>query len=152
MAKLPRNPTEAIEALGVREGSTVLAVGPDHGFVEALAEAVGAEGKVVVQAPPPDLEVPDGVEVLEAPPADTKFDTLIGWVGVVPAHGVRELGEHVAEGGVLWLVLPKVDREERAPVTEGDVKRAMVSGGWREERVIPLSTDAFAARFRRRRA
>ncbi len=151
MARLPRNPAEAVDALGIREGSTVLAVGPDHGFVEAMAEAVGDEGKLLVQAPPPDTEIPDGVEVIDEPPADTKYDALVGWVGVVAVHGVRDLGEHLVDNGVLWLVLPKVDRESRAPVTEGDVKRAMLSGGWREERVIPLATDAFAARFRRRR-
>ncbi len=151
MARLPRNPSEAVDALGIRSGSSVLAVGPDHGYVEAIAEAVGNDGKVFVQAPPPDLELPKGVDVIDTPPADTKFDALIGWVGVVPVHGVRELADHVGDKGVLWLVLPKVDREERAPVTEGDIKRAMLSGGWREERVIPLATDAFAARFRRRR-
>jgi hypothetical protein len=150
MARLPKDPSEAVEALGVRAGAKVLAVGPDHGYVEALQEAVGNDGKVIVQAPPPELDIPDGVEVVEEPPTE-KVDTLIGWVGVVPAHGVRELGEHVADNGVLWLVLPKVDRDARAPVTEGDVKRAMLSGGWREERVILLSTDWFAARFRRRR-
>jgi hypothetical protein len=151
MARLPRNPAEAVESLGIRSGSTVLAVGPDHGYVEAIVEAVGDGGKVLVQAPPPDLDLPAGVEVIEQPPPDTKFDTLVGWVGVVPAHGVRELGEHVGDNGVLWLVLPKVDREERAPVTEGGIKRAMLSAGWKEERVVPLATDAFAARFRRRR-
>jgi hypothetical protein len=151
MARLPKNPEEAVDALGVRSGSTVLAVGPDHGFVEAIVDAVGDEGKVLVQAPPPDLEVPTGVEVVETVAADTKVDTLIGWVGVVPVHGVRELGEHVTDGGVLWLVLPKVDRDSRAPVTEGDVKRAMLSGGWREERAIQLTVDHFATRFRRRR-
>jgi hypothetical protein len=151
MARLPRDPSEAVESLGIRPGSTVLAVGPDHGYVEAMAEAVGGDGKLIVQAPPPDLELPAGVEVVDAPAADAKVDTLIGWVGVVPVHGVRELGEHVSDRGVLWLVLPKVDREERAPVTEGDVKRAMLSAGWREERVVPLATNAIAARFRRRR-
>ncbi|MGH2760192.1 MAG: hypothetical protein ACRDKJ_11610 [Actinomycetota bacterium] len=151
MARLPRDPAEAVGALGIRPGANVLAVGPDHGYVEALANAVGAEGKVNVQAPPPDLEVPQGVEVVEAPDADAKYDTLVGWVGVVPVHGVRDLGTHVVDDGVLWLVLPKVDRDERASVTEGDVKRAMLSAGWKEERVMPLSTDAFAARFRRRR-
>ena len=151
MARLPRDPAEAVDALGIRAGDNVLAVGPDHGYVEALAEAVGDEGSVNVQAPPPELELPDGVEVVEAPGADAKFDTLVGWVGVVPVHGVRELSAHVVDSGVVWLVLPKVDRDERAPVTEGDVKKAMLSSGWKEERVIPLSTDAFAARFRRRR-
>lgn len=151
MARLPRNPSEAVDALGIRRGAKVLAVGPDHGYVEALAEAVGEEGDLTVQAPPPELEIPEGVAVIDSPNADAKFDTLVGWVGVVPVHGVRELGEHVTDDGVLWLVLPKVDREERAPVTEGGVKRAMLSAGWREERVVPLATDAIAARFRRRR-
>lgn len=151
MARLPRDPHEAVEALGIRPGSTVLAVGPDHGYVEAIADAVGDEGRVLVQAPPPDLEARDGVTVVEAVDAETKVDTLVAWVGVVPAHGVRDLGEHVVEGGVLWLVLPKTDRQERAPVTEGDIKKAMLSGGWREERVVVLATDAFGARFRRRR-
>lgn len=151
MARLPRNPSEAVDALGIRSGSTVLAVGPDHGYVEAIAEAVGDDGKTIVQAPPPDLELPSGVEVIDTLADDTKVDALIGWVGVVPVHGVRDLGVHVADNGVLWLVLPKADRDERASVTEGDVKRAMLSAGWREERVIPLATDAFAARFRRRR-
>lgn len=150
MARLPRDPAEAVDALGIRSGTSVLAVGPDHGYVEALAGAVG-DGKLNVQAPPPDLELPAGVEVVEAPAADAKYDTLVGWVGVVPVHGVRELGAHVSDNGVLWLVLPKVERDERASVTEGDVKRAMLSAGWKEERVVPLSTDAFAARFRRRR-
>lgn len=129
----------------------MLLVGPDHGFVEAIAQAVGEEGKVLVQAPPPDLDVPSGVEVVEDVASETKVDTLIGWVGVVPVHGVRELGEHVADGGVLWLILPKVDRESRAAVTEGDVRRAMLSSGWREERAIQLTVDHFGARFRRRR-
>lgn len=151
MARLPRNAEEAVDALGVRSGATVLVVGPDHGFVEAIAQAVGDEGKVLVQAPPPDLDVPDDVDVVEDVGSETKVDTLIGWVGVVPVHGVRELGEHVADGGVLWLILPKVDRESRAAVTEGDVRRAMLSGGWREERAITLTVDHFAARFRRRR-
>ena len=151
MARLPRSPEEAVDALGIRSGTSVLAVGPDHGYVEALAGAVGDDGKLNVQAPPPDLELPAGVEVVDTPGADAKYDTLVGWVGVVPVHGVRELVAHVVDSGVLWLVLPKVDRDERAPVTEGDVKKAMLSAGWKEERVVPLSTDAFAARFRRRR-
>lgn len=151
MARLPRNPREAVGALGVREGSTVLAVAPDHGYTEALAEAIGGEGRLIVQAPPPDLEAPKAVEIVETPSDDTKADTVIGWVGVVHVHSVRELGTHVADNGSLWVVLPKVERDARAPVTEGDVKRAMLSAGWREERVVPLSKDAFAVRFRRRR-
>jgi hypothetical protein len=147
----PKNPAEAVRALGVRESTTVLAVGPDNGYVEALAERVGGGGKVIVQAPPPELDAPASVDIVEDLADDTKADTVIGWVGVVPVHGARDLGSHVGEGGALWLVLPKVDRDERAPVTEGDVKRAMLSAGWKEERVALLSNDAFAVRFRRRR-
>jgi hypothetical protein len=147
----PKNPEEAVRALGVQDGTTVLAVGPDNGYVEALVEVVGDGGKVIVQAPPPELDAPKSVQVLEELTDETKADTVIGWVGVVPVHGARDLGAHVGEGGALWLVLPKVDRDERAPVTEGDVKRAMLSAGWKEERVAPLSNDAFAVRFRRRR-
>lgn len=151
MARLPRNPSEACEHLGISEGNNVIAVGPDHGYVEALTTAVGDEGKVTVQAPPPDDELPDAAEVVETIPEDTKADHVIGWVGVVPVHAVRGLAAHVADGGALWLVLPKVERDARASVTEGEVKRAMLSGGWREERVVGLSTDAFAVRFRKRR-
>jgi hypothetical protein len=35
-------------------------------------------------------------------------------------------------------------------VTEGEVKKAMLSGGWREDRVQQLSKEAYAVRFRRR--
>jgi hypothetical protein len=151
MAKHPRDPSEAVEALGLRAGSTVVAVGPDHGFVEAIADAVGNDGKVVVQAPPPDLEVPDGVEVVDEVPSDAKADTVIAWVGVVPVHAARQMGAHVGDDGAFWLVLPRVGRDDRAPVTEGDLKRAMLSGGWKEERVQIISNDSFAVRFRRRR-
>ena len=48
-------------------------------------------------------------------------------------------------------MLPRVGREDRAPVTEGDLKRAMLAGGWREERVQLLSKDSYAVRFRKRR-
>ena len=151
MARHPKDPAEAVDALGVRDGSTVIAVGPDHGYVEALAEATGEKGKLIVQAPPPDLDAPSSVEVVDDVPADTKADTVIAWTTVVPIHSARALGEHVGDQGAFWLVLPKVGRDDRAPVTEGDVKKAMLSGGWREERVQVLSTDAFAVRFRRRR-
>jgi hypothetical protein len=151
MARHPKDPTEAIEALGVREGSTVVAVGPDHGFVEALADAVGKDGKVVVQAPPPEFEAPASVEVVDEVPADAKAETVIAWVGVVPVHAARAMGQHVSDEGAFWLVLPRVGREDRAPVTEGDVKKAMLSGGWKEERVQLLSNDSFAVRFRKRK-
>jgi hypothetical protein len=151
MARLPKDANEAVDSLGVNAGATVLAVGPDHGFVEALAEAVGAEGKLIVQAPPPDEEAPSAAEVVETVADDLTADAVLAWVSVVPVHAARELGKHVREGGALWVVLPKVDRDERASVTEGDVKRAMLSAGWREERVVPLSTDSFGVSFRRRR-
>jgi hypothetical protein len=151
MARHPRDPAEAVEELDVREGSTVVAVGPDHGFAEALGEAVGDNGKVTVQAPPPEFENASGVEVVDEVPADAKADTVIAWTTVLPIHAARALGEHVNDDGSFWLVLPKVGRDDRAPVTEGDVKRAMLSAGWREERVQALSADSFALRFRRRR-
>jgi hypothetical protein len=151
MAKHPKDPTEAVDALGIRAGSTVLVLGPDHGYAEAFAEAAGDDGKVIVQAPPPELDVPKTVEVVEDIPADTKAETVIAWTTVVPVHAARALSDHVGEDGSFWLVIPKVDRDARAPVTEGDVKRAMLSGGWREHRVQPLSTDAYALGFRRRR-
>jgi hypothetical protein len=151
MTKHPKDPTEAIEALDIGAGSTVIAVGPDHGYVEALAEAVGKDGKVIVQAPPPDLEVPSGVDVVEAVSDDARAEHVIAWVGVVPVHAARATAKHVADDGAFWLVLPRVGREDRAPVTEGDLKRAMLSGGWKEERVQLLSHDSVAVRFRKRR-
>jgi hypothetical protein len=151
MTKHPKDPNEAVEALDIREGSSVVAVGPDHGFVEALADAIGKDGSLVVQAPPPEFEAPVSVEVVDEVPDDAKAETVIAWVGVVPVHAARAMGKHVADDGAFWLVLPRVGREDRAPVTEGDLKRAMLSGGWREERVQLLSNDAFAVRFRRRR-
>jgi hypothetical protein len=151
MAKHPKDPVEAVEALDIASGSTVVAVGPDHGFVEALAEAVGDGGKLVVQAPPPELETPSGVDVVDEVPDDAKADTVIAWVGVVPIHAARAMGKHVGDDGAFWLVLPRVGRDDRAPVTEGDLKRAMLAGGWREERVQLLSTDSYAVRFRKRR-
>jgi hypothetical protein len=76
---------------------------------------------------------------------------VIAWVGVVPVHAARAMGAHVNGDGAFWLVLPRVGRDDRAPVTEGDLKRAMLAGGWREERVQLLSNDSFGVRFRRRR-
>lgn len=151
MARLPKSPSEAVEMLGVSAGQTVLAVGPDHGYVEAFAETVGSDGKVLVQSPPPDLETPPGVDVTESVPDDTKADVVIAWLATVPVHAARDLGSHVNDGGALWLVLPKAERDERAAVTEGEVKRAMMSAGWREGQVVGLATDAFAVRFQRRR-
>lgn len=151
MAKHPQDANEAVEALGIREGSSVIAVGPDHGYVEALAGAVGDAGKLVVHAPPPDLDAPARAEVVDEVPADATADTVIAWVGVVPVHAARAMGAHVSDDGAFWLVLPRVGRDDRAPVTEGDLKRAMLAGGWKEERVQLLSKDSFGIRFRRRR-
>ena len=151
MAKHPKDPVEAVAALDVGAGSSVVAVGPDHGYVEALADVVGKEGTLVVHAPPPDLDVPPAVKIVDEVSADTKADTVIAWVGVVPVHEARAMGKHVNDDGSFWLVLPRVGRDDRAPVTEGDLKRAMLAGGWREERVQLLSKDSYAVRFRKRR-
>lgn len=151
MAKHPKDPSEAVAMLDVRAGSSVVAVGPDHGYAEALAELVGDTGSVLVQAPPPDFEAPSGVRIVDEVPADAKADTVIAWVSVVPVHAARAIGKHVNDDGAFWLVLPRVGRDDRAPVTEGDLKRAMLAGGWREERVQLLSNDSFAVRFRKRR-
>jgi hypothetical protein len=150
MARLPKDATEAVAALGIRESATVALIGPDHGFIGAVGRAVGTTGKVVVQAPPPD-EATDGAEVVDSVPSDMKADAVIAWINVVPVHNARDLAANVADGGSLWLVVPKADRDSRAPVTEGEIKRTMLSAGWREERVLPFSTDSFAVRFRRRR-
>ncbi len=151
MARHPKDPAEAVDELGVGTGTTVVAVGPDHGFVEALAGAVGKDGKVVVQAPPPELEKSATVEIVDEVPADAKAETVIAWTSVVPVHSARALGEHVSDDGAFWLVLPKVGRDDRAPVSEGDLTRAMLSSGWKEERRQALSSDSFAVAFRRRR-
>jgi hypothetical protein len=151
MTKHPKDPAEAVGALDIGAGSTVVAVGPDHGYVEALANVVGDGGSLVVHAPPPDLDAPPGVQVVDEVPEDAKADTVIAWVGVVPVHAARAMGKHVNDDGAFWLVLPRVGRDDRAPVTEGDLKRAMLAGGWREERVQLLSKDSVAVRFRRRR-
>ena len=150
MARLPKDAQEAVDALGIREKSTVALVGPDHGFIAAVAETVGSSGKLIVQAPPPD-ESADGGEIVDAISSEVRADAIIAWINVVTAHEARDLGGNVADGGALWLVLPKADRDSRAPVTEGEIKRAMLSAGWREDRVVPFSKDAFAVGFRRRR-
>ena len=151
MARLPKDAAEAVRMLGVATGQTVIAVGPDHGYAGALAEAVGEEGTVVVASPPPDEDVPKGIDIVDDVSEDAQADHVFGWIGIIPVHEGRKLASHVKDGGALWLVLPKVARERTAAVTEGDVKRAMLSAGWREERVVPLTTDSFAVRFRRRR-
>ena len=150
MARLPKDAAEAVDALGISEKATVALIGPDHGFIGAVAETIGKSGKLIVQAPPPDEET-DGAEIVDAVPTETKADAIIAWINVIPVHDARDLAGNVADGGSLWLVLPKADRDSRAPVTEGEIKRAMLSAGWREERIVPFSTNAFAVRFRRRR-
>ncbi len=149
MARFPRNAAEAVDALDLGRSATVALVGPDHGFIGAVAEAIG-EGKVIVMSPPPD-EATDGASVVDEIADDTKADALIAWINVVTIHTARELAANVADGGSLWLVVPKGDRETRAPVTEGEIKRTMLSAGWREDRVVQFSKDAAAVRFRRRR-
>jgi hypothetical protein len=151
MARLPKDAPEAVEMLGVAAGQTVIAVGPDHGYANAFVSAVGDGGKVIVASPPPDEDAPKAVELVDDVPDDSKADHVFGWIGIIPVHEGRKLASHVNEGGSLWLVLPKADRDKQAAVTEGDVKRAMLSAGWREERIVPLTTDSFAVRFRRRR-
>ena len=150
MARLPKDAAEAVEHLGFREDTTVALIGPDHGYIAATADVVGDKGKVIVQSPPPDDETGDA-QVVDQVPADTKADEIVAWLSMIPVHSARDLGANVADGGGLWLVLPKADRDSRAAVTEGDAKRAMLSAGWREERTVQLSTDAYAVRFRRRR-
>ena len=151
MARLPKDAAEAVHMLGVGAGQTVIAVGPDHGYAGAFAQAVGDDGSVVVASPPPDEEAPEQIEVVDAVSDEAKADHVFGWIGIIPVHEGRKLGSHVKDGGALWLVLPKAAREKQASVTEGDVKRAMLSAGWREERVVALTTESFAVRFRRRR-
>jgi hypothetical protein len=151
MARLPKDAPEAVGMLGVTSGQTVIAVGPDHGYAGAYLEAVGEDGSVIVSSPPPDEDAPKGVEITDAIADETKADHVIGWIGIIPVHEARRLASHVNEGGALWLVLPRAEREKQAGVTEGEVKRAMLSAGWREEKVVPLTTDSFAVRFRRRR-
>lgn len=137
--------------LGVTAGQTVIAIGPDHGYARALVQEVGEGGTVVIASPPPDEDAPSEAQVVDEVPAETKADHVLAWVGVVPLHETRKLAGHVGDGGALWLVLPKAGRDKQAAVTEGDVKRAMLSVGWREVRVVQLATDAFAVRFGRRR-
>lgn len=151
MARLPKDAPEAVEMLGVEGGQSVIAVGPDHGFAAALLGAVGDAGSVVVASPPPDEDAPDGAQIVDAVADDATADHVLGWVGIVSIPESRKLASHVKDGGSLWLVLPKVGRDKTAAVTEGEVKRAMLSAGWREERVVPLTTESFAVRFRRRR-
>jgi hypothetical protein len=137
--------------LGVTSGQTVIACGPDHGYGAAFVAAVGEQGTVTVSSPPPDEETAERVQVVEAIPDDAKADHVLAWISIVPVHEARKLAAHVNDDGSLWLVLPKAARDKQAAVTEGDVKRAMLSAGWREERIVPLTKDSFAILFRRRR-
>jgi hypothetical protein len=151
MARLPKNALEAVEELGVSSGQRVLAFGPAGGFVEALSDAVGAEGMVTVHDPPPDLEAGANVNVLDEVPADATGQTVLVWVGPVPAHAIREYPPRVADGGALWVVLPRKGRDAPAPVNEAEVKRTLLAAGWRDDRTVSLSTDAYAIRFHKRR-
>jgi protein-L-isoaspartate O-methyltransferase len=151
MARLPKDASEAVEMLGVTAGQAVIAVGPDHGYGAAFLATVGEGGTVTVSSPPPDEEAAEGVQIVDAIAEDATAEHVLAWISIVPVHEARKLGSHVSDGGSLWLVLPKADRDKQAAVTEGDVKRAMLSAGWREERVVPLTTGSFAVRFRRRR-
>ena len=151
MPKHPKDPVEAVSTLGIASGSSVIAVGPDHGFAQALVDAVGDGGTVTVQAPPPDEDAPKAAAVVEEVAGDAKADTVLAWVSVVPVHAARALADNVTDNGALWVVLPRVDRDSRAPVTEGDLKRAMLSAGWRESKVQQLSSDSYGVCFRKRR-
>lgn len=152
MARLPKNPEEAVEQLGVTEDCTVICVGPEEGYAEALAELVGTSGRVVVHQPPPDLtQRKKAIEILDELPADAKGDPVLAWFPPVQLTDLRDVAEHVAPDGALWLVLQKGGRDFRATVTEGETKRAMLTLGWRETKVVQLSTDDQAVRFHRRR-
>ncbi len=151
MAKVPSNPSEAVPHLGLSEGQTVLAVGPAPAFAEALSEAVGESGRVVVSDPPPDLdEPPSNVEVVQELPDHAAAQSVLVWIGPVAGHLVRDYTKRVAGGGSLWVVFPRPGREKRAPVNEADVKRALLAMGWRDNRSVILSSDSFAVRFHKR--
>lgn len=152
MAQLPKNPEEAVAELGVPEEGTVVCVGPDNNYAEALANAVGTSGTVIVRDPPPDLTArKKAIQIVEELPPDAKGDPVLLWLPPVQLNEVRELLGHVVEGGTLWLVLQKGGRDFKAPVTEGDAKRALLVSGWRETKVLQLSTDDYAVRFHPRR-
>ncbi len=152
MARVPRDPEEAVGELGIAEAATVVAVGPADGYVEALADAVGTKGTVIVQYPPPDLKTrKKAVKVVEALPEDAKGDAVVAWVPVVQTPAIRELTEFVADGGALWVVLPRGGRDTRAPITEGELKRNLLPLGFRQTRALAISSDAHAVRFHRRR-
>ncbi len=149
MTRLPKDAREAVGLLGIQTGSRVLALSPDQGFIEALAETVGEGGRVVVQDPPADLEAAPNVHTADE--ATEPAQTVIAWLGPVPTHAVREQLPRVAEGGTLWTILPRPRRGEPARIAEADVKRALLVSGWRDDRTVPLATDSYAIRFRRRR-
>ncbi|HVL82022.1 MAG TPA: hypothetical protein VM840_10575 [Actinomycetota bacterium] len=151
MPKVPRSPASAVELLSLEEGQTVIAAAPSTGFVEALSEAVGAEGTVTVTIPPPELDLPENARVEETLPEEASADLVIVWLAVVPANTIRDHAARVADGGALWAVLPRVARGELAPVGEAEVKRTLLVSGWRDTRTVPLSSDSYAIRFSRRR-
>lgn len=152
MARVPRDPEEAVGELGIAEGATVIAVGPAEGYVEALADAVGTKGTVIVQYPPPELKTrKKAVKVVEELPSDAAGDAVVAWVPVVQVPALRELTGVVADGGALWVVLPRGGREARVPITEGELKRTLLPLGFRQTRALALSSDSHAVRFHRRR-
>jgi hypothetical protein len=113
---------------------------------------VGDKGSVIVRDPPPETEAPEpNLTLVDELPADATADVVLVWSTTVPPHELRDFGKRVTDGGVLWAVLPRTERDVRAPVTEGDVSRAMLAAGWREDRNVALSTEAYALRFHRRR-
>lgn len=151
MARLPKSPTEAVALLGVSEGTSVIAVAPSNGFTEALAEVVGDKGSVLVQDPPPDLEAPKQVTVSDSIADDASAQVVCIWVAAAHPHAIRDLSPRVADNGTLWAILPRVGRDEPSPINEADVKRTMLIQGWRGDKTVPLATDAYALRFRKRR-
>jgi predicted methyltransferase len=151
MAKLPRNPTEAVAELGIEQGQRIVAVGPASGYAEALGEAVGEKGSVVVVDPAPEYEAAAPVSVADAVPEDAAANVLVVWSPPHAAHTARDLRHRVEDGGSVWVVLRKASRDAPATVNEADLKRTMLAAGWRGDRMIGLSPDAYALRFRRRK-
>ncbi len=152
MARLPKDTDEAVALLGLSEGASMVVVAPAAGYVEAFAEAVGTKGTVLVQQPPPEVNTrKKAVKVVDDLPDDAKGDAVVVWMGAIQKHDLREYASRVVDSGALWTVLPKGTKEFRAPVTEGDVKRTLLTLGWRETKVVTLSTDDYAVRFHRRR-
>lgn len=136
--------------IGVEEKSTIAVVAPAPGWIEALSEAVGETGQVLVAPTPEEGEVPKNVTVSDAL-SEAAAPTVIVWLSAVPVHSVRDLASHVAEGGALWTVLPRAGRGNLATRSEGDVKRSLLAAGWRSDRTVAVSNDEYAVRFHKRR-